>query len=91
MAFKLECFGSEVANIKSILGGIRCFTYNNDATPAGAGGDTITTAGYFPAKLGLKEGDYIIVKEDGEAVLQQYYVSNITDGVVTVTLAEPSE
>lgn len=77
MAFKLENFGSEVANIKSILGGRRWFTYENP------NGDTLTTAGYFPAKLGLKVGDIISAKEtDGDAAVI-YYVKTIVNGVVT--------
>lgn len=81
MAFKLENFGSEVANVKSILGGISYYRYFN------AEGDTITTAGYFPSNLGLKVGDRICVIP---ATLTQsdswYGVSaiNATTGAVTV-------
>lgn len=77
MAFKLENFGSEVANIKSILGGRRLFKYNNPD------GDTLTTAGYFPAKLGLKLGDEISVKETDSDLAVVYYVKTIANGVVT--------
>ena len=52
MAFELKNFGSEVANAKSIIGGIRYHRYHNDA------GDTITTAGFFPSNLGLKLYDH---------------------------------
>lgn len=55
MAFKLENFGSEVANAKSIIGGVAYYRYHN------ADGDTITAAGYFPKNLGLKLGDRICV------------------------------
>ena len=79
MAFNIKNFGSEVANAKSILGGVCYYRYFN------ADGDTITTAGYFPGKLGLKEGDRICVIP---ATLSNadtwYYVSDVTDGVVTV-------
>lgn len=80
MAFKLENFGSEVANAKSIIGGNRFYTYKN------VDSDDLTTAGYFPAILGLKKGDIInIVPNDdalGEIVLP-YYVDTIVDGVIT--------
>lgn len=79
MAFKLENFGSEVANAKSILGGVCYYRYFN------ADGDTITTAGYFPNTLGLKVGDRICVIP---ATLTNpdawHYVASITSGVVTV-------
>lgn len=79
MAFKIENFGSEVANAKSILGGICYYRYFN------ADGDTLTTAGYFPSNLGLKEGDRICVIPDDVSNLDVwYYVSDTTDGVVTV-------
>lgn len=79
MAFKITNFGSEVANAKSILGGICYYRYFN------ADGDTLTTAGYFPSNLGLKEGDRICVIPDDVSNLDVwYYVSDVTDGVVTV-------
>lgn len=80
MAFKIENFGSEVANAKSILGGVCYYRYFN------ADGDTITTAGYFPGNLGLKVGDRICVIP---ATLSNadawYYVSAISGSTVTVT------
>lgn len=79
MAFKIENFGAEVANAKSILGGVCYYRYFN------ADGDTLTTAGYFPANLGLKVGDRICVIPDDLSNLDVwYYVSDLTDGVVTV-------
>lgn len=79
MAFKLTNFGSEVANAKSILGGVCYYRYFNE------GGDTLTTAGYFPSDLGLKEGDRIcVIPTDLTDPDAWYYVSDITDGVVTV-------
>lgn len=79
MAFTLKNFGSEVANAKSILGGICYYRYFN------AEGDTLTTAGYFPSNLGLKVNDRICVIPDDPSNLDVwYYVSDITDGVVTV-------
>lgn len=79
MAFAIKNFGSEVANAKSILGGICYYRYFN------ADGDTLTTAGYFPSNLGLKEGDRICVIPDDLSNLDVwYYVSDVTDGVVTV-------
>lgn len=83
MAFKLTNFGSEVANAKSILGGVCYYRYFN------ADGDTLTTAGYFPSNLGLKEGDRICVIPDDLTKLDVWYgVSDITDGVVTVAALE---
>jgi hypothetical protein len=78
MAFKIENFGSEVANAKSVLGGVCYYRYFN------ANGDTLTTAGYFPGNLGLKVGDRICVIP---ATLSSkdvwYYVASVADGVVT--------
>ena len=79
MAFTLKNFGSEVANAKSILGGICYYRYFN------AEGDTLTTAGYFPSNLGLKVNDRIcVIPDDPSNADVWYYVSNITNGVVTV-------
>lgn len=79
MAFALKNFGSEVANAKSILGGVCYYRFFN------ADGDTITTAGYFPGNLGLKEGDRIcVIPDDLSNADVWYYVSDVTDGVVTV-------
>lgn len=79
MAFKIENFGSEVANAKSILGGVCYYRYFN------ADGDTLTTAGYFPGTLGLKVGDRICVIP---ATLSNadawYYVSAVSGSTVTV-------
>jgi hypothetical protein len=79
MAFKIENFGSEVANAKSVLGGVCYYRYFN------ANGDTLTTAGYFPGNLGLKVGDRICVIP---ATLSSkdvwYYVASVSAGVVTV-------
>lgn len=79
MAFKIEQFGAEIANAKSILGGVCYYRYDN------ADGDTITTAGYFPGNLGLKEGDRIcVIPADRTEADAWHYVSDVTDGVVTV-------
>jgi hypothetical protein len=79
MAFKITNFGSEVANAKSILGGICYYRFFNEA------GDTITTAGYFPSNLGLKVNDRIcVIPDDPSNADVWYYVSDVTDGVVTV-------
>lgn len=79
MAFKLKNFGSEVANAKSILGGVCYYRYFN------ADDDTLTTAGYFPGNLGLKVGDRICVIPATLANLDVWYgVSDVSDGVVTV-------
>jgi hypothetical protein len=85
MAFKIEKFGAEVSNAKSILGGISYYRY------AMTNNDDITTAGYFPSKLGLKEGDRIWVtpktKTDADAL---YVVSSVSDAGVVTVVAAPS-
>lgn len=79
MAFKLENFGSEVANAKSILGGVCYYRYFN------ADGDTLTTAGYFPGNLGLKVGDRICVIPATLSNLDEWYgVSAVSGSTVTV-------
>jgi hypothetical protein len=79
MAFAIKNFGSEVANAKSILGGICYYRFFNED------GDTITTAGYFPGNLGLKVNDRIcVIPDDPSNADVWYYVSDVTDGVVTV-------
>lgn len=86
MAFKIEKFGAEVSNAKSILGGISYYRY------AMTNNDDITTAGYFPSKLGLKEGDRIWVtpktKTDADVL---YIVSNVSDAGVVTVVAAPSD
>jgi hypothetical protein len=83
MAFTLKNFGSEVANAKSILGGICYYRFFN------ADGDTLTTAGYFPSNLGLKVNDRIcVIPADPTNADEWYYVSDVTDGVVTVAAFE---
>ena len=86
MAFKLTNFGSEVANAKSILGGVCYYRYFN------ADGDDLTTAGYFPGNLGLKEGDRIcIIPADLTKLDEWYGVSDVTDGVVTAAALTANE
>lgn len=84
MAFTLKNFGSEVANAKSILGGICYYRFFN------ADGDTITTAGYFPSNLGLKLHDRIcVIPADPTSADEWYYVSAVADdGTVTVAAFE---
>ena len=86
MAFKLENFGSEVANAKSILGGICYYRYFN------ADGDTLTTAGYFPGNLGLKVGDRICVIPATLTNKDVWYgVSAVSGSTVTVAaLTDPA-
>lgn len=80
MAFKLENFGSEVANAKSIIGGVAYYRYHN------ADGDTITTAGYFPKNLGLKLGDRICVIPATLTNADTWYGVSVvaSDGTITV-------
>lgn len=79
MAFKLENFGAEVANAKSTLGGICYYRYFNEEN------NTLTTAGYFPATLGLEVGDRIrvipSVKTDADEI---YIVTSTANRTVTV-------
>lgn len=82
MAFKLENFGSEVANAKSIIGGIAYYRYFN------ADGDDLSTAGYFPKNLGLKLGDRICVipATPTESPDTWYGVSEVAaNGTITVS------
>lgn len=76
MAFKLENFGSEVANIKNIFGGVCYYTYKLE------GADNPTTAGFFPSNLGIKQDDRIdIIPSTPGAIIR--YVANVVDGVIT--------
>lgn len=86
MAFKLENFGSELANAKSILGGVCYYRYFN------ADGDTLTTAGYFPGNLGLKVGDRICVIPATLTNKDVWYgVSAVSGSTVTVAaLTDPA-
>lgn len=80
MAFVLKNFGAEVANAKSILGGVCYYRYFN------ASGDVLTAAGYFPSNLGLKPGDRICVIPQTLTQKDVWYgVSSVAaDGKVTV-------
>lgn len=79
MAFKLENFHSDTSNAKSTLGGVCYYRYDN------ADGDDYTVAGYFPNNLGLKLFDRIVIIPEEKQYLDTLaYVSDITDGVVTV-------
>lgn len=83
MAFKLENFGSEVANVKNILGGICFYTYQ---IPTGETATDVATAGYIPSGLGLKEGDridLIAATPSTEAIAR--YIVNVIDGVISLT------
>lgn len=85
MSFNLKNFGSDSSNAKSTLGGISYYRYFNQTN------DSITTAGYFPADLGLNIGDRILVipanlnNED-----ELYVVSSISNRVITVSKASES-
>lgn len=86
MSFKLNKWGAEIANAKSLLDGVNYYRYEIPS------GDTITTAGYFPKDLGLKLGDRIwcipATKTNADAL---YVVSNISSyGVITVALTSGS-
>lgn len=86
MAFKIENFGSEIANAKSILGGVCYYRYFN------ADGDTLTTAGYFPGSLGLIAGDRICVIPADLTKLDEWYgVATVSAGVVTVAKLTAAE
>lgn len=80
MAFKIENFGAEIANAKSTLGGTCYYRYFNEDN------NTLTTAGYFPATLGLEVGDRIrvipAVKTNPDEI---YIVTSISNRTVVVT------
>ena len=86
MAFKIENFGSDTANIKPIINpdAPHYWVYFN------AGADTVTTAGYIPAatvaSIGIKAGDRIRVIPKvltGKDV--EYYAVISAAGVLTIT------
>ena len=80
MSFKLENFGADSSNAKSTLGGVRYYRYFNEEN------NTLTTAGYFPANLGLEVGDRIrvipAVKTNADEL---YVVTSTANRTVTVT------
>ena len=80
MSFKLENFGADASNVKSILGGANYYRYFNKDN------NTLTTPGYFPADLGLAVGDRITVipstKTDADEL---YIVTSTANRTVTVT------
>lgn len=83
MSFKIENFGSDASNAKSILGGVCYYRYYNKDN------NTVTTAGYFPASLGLQLGDRItVIPSTKTSADEEYIVSDITNRVVTVTKVE---
>lgn len=52
-------------------------------------GDTITTAGYFPATLGIKTGDMVLVVPKDSATAPAWYKLSVAadTGVVTAAAA----
>lgn len=79
MGFKLDNFGTEVANAKGTLGGICYYRYRNDE------GDDLETAGYFPALLGLNVGDRIfVIPQDASNADELYVVTSIANRTVEV-------
>ena len=82
MSFKLNNFGSDSNNAKSILGGISYFRYFNKDN------NDITIAGFFPANLGLSVGDRIsVIPADVTNGDELYIVTDVTNRVVTVSKA----
>lgn len=80
--FKIENWGSDTSNIKNSLGGPSYFRYYNQEN------NDVTTAGYFPDNLRLKEGDRIVViPQDTDAADELYVVTDITAGTPTVAKA----
>lgn len=80
--FKIENWGSDTSNIKNSLGGPAYFRYYNQEN------NDITTAGYFPDNLRLKEGDRIVViPQDTDAVDELYVVTAVNNGTPTVSKA----
>jgi hypothetical protein len=79
MGFKLDNFGTEVANAKGTLGGICYYRYRNSE------GDDLTTPGYFPALLGLNVGDRIfVIPQDASNADDLYVVTSIANRTVEV-------
>lgn len=72
MSFKLENFGSDASNVKSILGGVNYYRYFNKDN------NTLTTPGYFPADLGLAVGDRIKVIPSVKTNPDELYVVTST-------------
>lgn len=80
MSFKLENFGADASNIKSILGGVNYYRYFNKDN------NTLTSPGYFPADLGLAVGDRIKVIPSVKTNPDELYVvTNTANRTVTVT------
>lgn len=80
--FKIENWGSDTSNIKNSLGGPSYFRYYNQEN------NDVTTAGYFPDNLRLKEGDRIVViPQDTDAADELYVVTDVTAGTPTVAKA----
>lgn len=75
--FKLDNFGTEVANAKGTLGGICYYRYRNDE------GDDLTTPGYFPALLGLNVGDRIyVIPQDASEADELWVITSIANRTV---------
>ena len=49
------------------------------------GGDTITTAGYFPLTSGIRNKDRILVMTTSLAVEPAWYYAEVSSGVITVS------
>ena len=80
MSFKLENFGADASNVKSILGGANYYRYFNKDN------NTLTTPGYFPSDLGLAVGDRIKVIPSVKTNPDELYVVTSTaNRTVTVT------
>lgn len=83
MSFKLDNFGSDSNNAKSILGGISYYRYFNKDN------NDITVPGYFPAELGLEVGDRISVIPSTVTDADTWYiVTSVANRVVTVKMIE---
>lgn len=77
MGFKLDNFGTEVANAKGTLGGICYYRYRNSE------GDDLTTPGYFPALLGLNVGDRIyVIPQDASEADELWVITSIANRTV---------
>ena len=85
MAFKIENFGSEIANIKPIVAEApRYWVYFNEDN------DTVTTAGFIPketvASIGIKAGDRIRVIPGTKTNKDvEYHAVISAAGVLTIT------
>lgn len=77
MAFKVENFFSTVSNIQNVKAQVAHYEYWNESS------NDVTASGYFPAKIGLKEGDVVTVFTANKQDHAEYYVNSSGNLVAT--------